>query len=313
MSTPTQSYLKVPYDLRPAKQVERRMLIDAFHRLSHAGFPIADYQYTGFGSIYFVDFILFHKLLGMNKLLSVEFDTEIEKRVKFNKPFSGIKVVIAPIGDVIPTLPQDEKHILWLDYDDIVKRDHLSAVAQAASDLSPGSILLVTVDVEPPPGTEPADWREYFEDEVGEFLGEKKNIKDFSQSALPELNGHLIEQAIKQGLVARPNITFVPLFNFIYKDGHEMLTVGGMIAEPAEKRKIKRASLDETLYYRKSLSKTPYKIRVPRLTRKERLHMDKAMPCGEGWSPEEFELSQDEVSAYREIYRFCPAYAELLL
>ena len=89
MSTPTQSYLKVPYDLRPAKQVERRMLIDAFHRLTSAGFPIADYQYTGMGSIYFVDFILFHKLLGMDKLLSVEFDKDIEKRVKFNAPFQG--------------------------------------------------------------------------------------------------------------------------------------------------------------------------------------------------------------------------------
>ena len=37
---PTQSYLKgVSYDLRPAKQVERRMLIDAFHRLASSRVP----------------------------------------------------------------------------------------------------------------------------------------------------------------------------------------------------------------------------------------------------------------------------------
>ena len=313
MSTPTQSYLKVPYDLRPAKQVERRMLIDAFHRLTSAGFPITDYQYTGFGSIYFVDFILFHKLLGINKLLSVEFDKDIEKRVKFNAPFKGINVEMSPIGDVIPTLPKDDKHVLWLDYDDIIKRDHLSAVAQATSDLSPGSILLVTVDVEHPDGDEPAVWRKYFETEVGDFLGERKSIAHYFESALPSLNAHLIEQAIKQGLVGRGNVTFEPLFNFVYKDGHEMLTIGGMLVTPTEKRRIRGSSLDETLYYRRTLSGEPYKIRVPRLTRKERLHLDRAMPCAAGWLPEDFELSQEEVSAYSEIYRFCPAYAELLL
>lgn len=33
MSTPSESYLKVHYELRPAKQVERRMIIDAFQRM----------------------------------------------------------------------------------------------------------------------------------------------------------------------------------------------------------------------------------------------------------------------------------------
>ena len=50
-----ESWRKVPYDLRPAKQAERRMLVDAFMILSQAGFPIRDYQYTGMGSVYFVD------------------------------------------------------------------------------------------------------------------------------------------------------------------------------------------------------------------------------------------------------------------
>jgi hypothetical protein len=313
MSTPTQSYLKVPYDLRPAKQVERRMLIDAFHRLASAGFPITDYQYTGFGSIYFVDFILFHKLLGINKLLSVEFDLRIEKRVRFNAPFRGINIEMSPIGDVIPTLAKDDKHILWLDFDNIIEREHLSAVAQAASDLSPGSILLVTVDVEHPPGAGPADWRRHFESQVGDYLGEKNRNSDFSRAELPALNGHIIEQAVKQGLVGRSNVAFEPLFNFVYKDGHEMLTVGGMFVTPAERRRVRGSSLDETLYYRPTLSGEPYKIRVPKLTRKERLYLDRAMPCVDGWRPEDFELSEEDVSDYREIYRFCPAYAELLL
>ena len=50
-----QSCLKVQYELRSAKQVERRMLIDALQTLSASGFDISQYQYTGFGSVYFVD------------------------------------------------------------------------------------------------------------------------------------------------------------------------------------------------------------------------------------------------------------------
>ena len=64
------SYLKVDYNLRPAKQIERRMILDTFHNLGTVGFPIRDYKYVGFGSIYFVDFAMFHKLLGIRKLLS---------------------------------------------------------------------------------------------------------------------------------------------------------------------------------------------------------------------------------------------------
>jgi len=313
MITPTQSYLKVSYDLRPAKQVERRMLIDAFHRLASAGFPITDYQYTGFGSIYFVDFILFHKLLGINKLLSVEWDTDIEKRVKFNAPFKDINLEIAPIGDVIPSLRQDDKHILWLDYDDLIRGDHLAAVAQATSSLSPGSILLVTVDIEHPYGSKPAVWRKYYEAEIGDYLGEKTSNSDYTQSNLAALNGHVIKQAIKQGLVGRVNVTFEPLFNFLYKDGHQMLTIGGMLVTATEKRKLRASTLVETTYYRNSLSEASYEIRIPRLTRKERLYLDRSMPCDTGWLPEDFELSASDVNAYREVYRFCPAYAELLL
>ncbi len=53
---PSRSYLKVPYDLRMAKQIERRMIADLLIRLRGGGFDISNYQYTGMGSIYFVDF-----------------------------------------------------------------------------------------------------------------------------------------------------------------------------------------------------------------------------------------------------------------
>src|SRR6266446_7237227 len=149
MSAATESYLKVHYELRPAKQVERRMLIDAFQLLAQSGFSIRDYQYTGMGSIYFVDFTLMHRLLGINRMLSVEHSTSIRKRVAFNRPFAWVDTKIGPIGDVIPSLSKDRQHILWLDYDGIIQNTHLQDVSVAATFLSVGSLLLVTVDIEP--------------------------------------------------------------------------------------------------------------------------------------------------------------------
>jgi hypothetical protein len=163
MKNPTESYLKVHYELRPAKQVERRMLVDAFQKLILSGFPIQDYQYTGMGSIYFIDFVLFHRLIGIKKLMSVEYSKSIAKRVDFNRPFKCVDVAIEPIGNVIPRLSKDLRHILWLDYDDTLCGSHLADIATAGTFLSVGSILLITVDTEPPTNEdEPEKWRDYF-------------------------------------------------------------------------------------------------------------------------------------------------------
>lgn len=314
MKDPSESYTKVQYELRAAKQVERRMLIDAFQKLVRVGFEIHDYQYTGMGSIYFVDFILFHRILGISKMLSVEYSTKIPQRIIFNRPFGFIAIEMKPIGDIIPSLSRDIKHILWLDYDSILYKGHLEDIYLAASRLPRESILLVTLDVEPPvaESDDPHDWRDYFEQHAGDYLPVNPKLESFSKSNLPKLNAEVIFKVINAGLAAR-DVEFLPLFNFVYRDGHQMLSVGGMIGSDSERSRILSSELSKTTYIRMGVDLEPYEIRVPKVTRKERLHLDSAMPCGDTWEPKEFELSKEDVLAYRDIYRFFPAYAELLL
>jgi len=312
LSAPTGSYSKVSYDLRPAKQVERRMLIDALQRLAIAGFDIHGYQYTGFGSIYFVDFIMFRKFLGLTKLLTVEHDARIAKRVRFNQPYKDIEVALRSVGDVIPTLSGDLRHLLWLDYDDIIARSHLEDLIQAGTNLSVGSIILVTLDIEHPSGETPVEWRNHFVAEAEEFLGRSSRPRDFEASKLAAVNAAILQRALKRGLAGR-QAEFIPLFNFVYADGHQMLTAGGMIGTEHERNRILASSLPRACYYRPDLSRPPYRIAIPRVTRKERLYLDSAMPCSGRWTPRAFELAREEVLAYRDIYRFFPAYAELLL
>jgi hypothetical protein len=325
MKAASSSY-RVQYDLRPAKQVERRMFIDALQRLSAAGFPIHDYEYTGFGAIYFVDFILFHKLLGFRYMTSIEAQKELESRVLFNKPFEFVTVTMETVSAVIPSLSRDRRHVLWLDYDGALSADKIGDISTAMTYLSPGSIVLITVDVEPPPissaalkaarNSLPAAWRKYFEREAFQFVGPQFKDEDFTKSRIPRTNTRILDSVIRSGLVGRADVGFAPLFHFLYKDGSNlMLTLGGMIATPDDLRKIKGSTLSEgeAKYVRRDFKMSPYRIVVPKLTRKERIYMEAAMPCANGWRPAEFDIEDEIVSQYRDIYRFFPAYAEILL
>ena len=57
----------------------------------------------------------------------------------------------------------------------------------------------------------------------------------------------------------------------------------------------------------------PFRIKVPVLTRKERLYIDSHMPSEPDWVPNDFEIEPEAILDYREVYRYCPLYAELLL
>jgi len=313
---PSESYKQVNYELRPAKQVERRMLIDGLQLLAEAGLPIRDYQYTGMGSVYYVDFILLHKFLGISKMLSAESMEGVENRVNFNKPYDFVDVKMESIGDAVTGLQTDHDHLVWMDYDLVLYSDILRDVFRASAHLPMGSILLVTVDVEPP-GTEedgPEHWHTYFEKESGHYFEPSWTQSDFTRSKLPRRNIDLIACALSSGISERREGAFYPLFSFSYADGHEMITLGGLIGGRQHGRIIKKSQLSEEAYYRPKLQQQePYRITVPNVTRKERLYLDSNMPCQNDWTPEDFEMEWDDVKAYREIYRFFPPYAELLM
>src|SRR5690242_1898583 len=95
---------RVNYSLRPAKQIERRMLTEAFQRLVEFG-ALSSYRYIGFGSIQFRDFIMFHKHLGITNMLSIEKDAINKARFEFNLPFSCVSLRIGKSGEVLPTIP----------------------------------------------------------------------------------------------------------------------------------------------------------------------------------------------------------------
>jgi hypothetical protein len=259
---------------------------------------------------------MFHKILGIKRLLSVEQSEKARKRVKFNQPFRCVDVKLGKIGDFIPALGrQRHSHILWLDYDRVILREHLADVWLAAASLRRHSILVVTVDVEPPieNGT-PRKWREHFRDEAGPYLGSAGSLRDFAESQLIFRSRDALSRAITSGLSSR-DLDYIPLFSFSYADGHEMLTIGGMLGNEDDRILLHRSSLGDARafpYIRFSPTQAPFRINVPLLTRKERIYLDQAMPAAGGWTLKPFELPDEAVRAYKEIYRYLPVYAELV-
>src|SRR5437879_6001532 len=116
MAKPTDSFKQFHYGLRPSKQVERKIMIEVLLRLSNVGYSLSDYTYLGFGSPYYVDFVMFHKYLFIENMICVEWG-DIEKRMKFNKPFKFIKLLLGALLTHIPRIQPTKKYLVWLDYD----------------------------------------------------------------------------------------------------------------------------------------------------------------------------------------------------
>ena len=135
-----------------------------------------------------------------------------------------------PASSEIPNLSKDVRHIVWLDYDGVLQKEFLSDIQSAITVLSPGSILLVTVDVEPPEAHDysvvdahfdsskevlgPKHWKRYFEYHASPYLKLGLSDSDFGKSELILRSTEILQAAFKKSIVPRPELQFLPLFNF---------------------------------------------------------------------------------------------------
>jgi hypothetical protein len=185
--------------------------------------------------------------------------------------------------------------------------------------LSVKSVLLVTVDAEPPGRPEdglknwnPTAWMRYYRREAGAHFWRGISRRDFARAVLPVTNARILQSVIDQGLRER-DADFIGMFSFLYADGHHMLSVGGMIGTDEDRRRIRSLDRDELFFMRDKITDEPFFIRVPLVTRKERHYLDQNMPCRKNWSPSAFEMKSEDIKEYRKIYRYYPAYTEMLL
>jgi len=318
----------VHYSLRPAKNIERKMMGEAFARLAPLC-PLSKYRYIGFGSEFFNDFSLYHETLGIRDMLSIEHDVERVPRCEFNRPYKCIKVEPGTASEVLPKLKWEPRSIVWLDYLDRLRHSVLADISLVVSAASSGSLLVWSVNAQP--------WEDGADEDDGKHVAKVNlpahRIKKLRDSVSPKLVPDewvkeplskwglaavcykLIAAAVKSSLddrngsaVDAKKLMFHQCFHFRYADGTRMLTVGGVLLNPADAATLGAEPFDGLPFIRKT--EDALEIKPPVLTGREARHLSRLCPDDSAKFEVPDWLTKEEVESFRQVYRYYPVYAE---
>ena len=305
---------KVDYSLRPAKAAVRQMVVTALARLGPL-VSLESYRYIGMGSIYFRDFQLVHRQLGITDMISIEGDLDAGDRVRFNRPLACIDLLMGSTSDVLPRLDLEEKpHIIWLDYESRVAPDILSDVTELVGNCAPGSILIITVNAD---RLRDKKEREGWLSDLGSNRPDPSDPRERDEYAL--LSYRVIRSQIDDALsdrnagVPSPDhrVKFQQVFHLVYADGAQMLTVGGGLVAETSQREWATCEIESLEFAR--TGEDPCQVKVPRLTRREVHRLLSEIPDSQGdidKAAGEAGIPREDAREFAAIYRYAPLFVE---
>lgn len=318
------SFKRIDYSLRPAKHAERRMLCEIFRKLRPFG-KIEDYVYVGFGSVWFADFSLFHRALGIRNMMSIEQVESARQRIEDNKPFR-IPVDYRRSKDALPDLMWEKNNFIWLDYDDPLSTSILDDLRTVASRARSGTALTVTVQCTKAPQVAEAK-RDTDKDAptalkrfVNIFGADRvsQDIEEVDLYGWPfgALSRTLLLQEIQTALSIHNSnkskdaeITFELICDFSYEDGAKMTTISGVFVGPGDHDKLQQCNF-EALDFLAEGSKS-VKITVPKLTAREFKRLESQLPLLPDTMLELGSIPNSEAAQFSSLYRFFPSFAVL--
>jgi hypothetical protein len=320
MSKPT--FERFDYSLRPAKNIERKMLCEVFARLSRIA-PLASYRYLGFGANTFVDFSLFHQRLGITDMISIEKREPERKRVEFNKPYSCIKMEWGESRKVLPNLKWKKRCLVWLDYERHLNETNLADVNLVIQNLRSGSMLVVTVAADQGDESEVVDEtvpKQRMQKLISRVGAEKipfdAKPSDLAGWGTGKIYRQIIQNEIADALNTRngtlkksARLIYEQCFNFRYADQSRMITVGGLIVDVKDKAKLSLKHFKDLEFL--CPGEEAYHIEAPVLTSREVRYLNERLPRSHpqvrypNWLPEA------DRKKYGKIYRYFPAFSEV--
>jgi hypothetical protein len=311
------SFDAVNYSIRPNKAVERKTIFSGLMKLSHL-VDLGGHIYVGLGSLWFVDFLMAHKLLGINSMKSIE-STEIGlSRSRFNCPLSCIEVVPGDSTEVIPTLHlEDRPSLVWFDYDSGIGGPAIRDIAMIASRCAPNTVLIVTVsakrddlptkdenDVEINPETS-------LRLVAGDLVPTPLAARRLQRNNYPKLLCEILLNQLQSATVnsGRPE-SFVKLFDIVYSDATPMATVGGIIPAAGNVDAIRQLAASPGWE-----GILPDPISIPPLTIKEKIALDRMMPSANPPTDAQmraigFQLKREQIDMYHRHYLHYPMFGE---
>ncbi len=223
---------RIDYSLRQNKAIERSIVFDGLKDVYSLTSPREPLVYIGFGSVWFTDFHLAHRQLGVDDMISIEVDEVTATRAKFNRPYKTIEVLHGDSNDLIPELLErpdlrDRPWIVWLDYDKAMDEERIAQLDELARYAPNGSSIITTFSGTPGAYGRP-NQRAKSISELFDFaspadlkVDHVRDEDDLSRVLAETVERRLVSVAIQAG---RPRP--VPLFSLRYRDGAPMVTVG---------------------------------------------------------------------------------------
>jgi hypothetical protein len=314
------SYRKIDYRVRPAKSIERKMMGEMLRSLSEFA-RLDSYRYIGFGSLYFSDFTLFHRLLGFKSMISIENteDPNIKERFAFNSPYKHVEMKYGLSTNVLAGIEWHERTILWLDYDGCLDTTVLNDLEVAFKSAKTGSVIFISVNAM------------IFADEDDQ--GKKIPILDSLKNRLgadmipaetkpSDLSGwstakvyrkiitNKIEETLRKANAVLPSASkkvYKQIVNFHYEDNAKMLTVGGILFETDQLPTFERCAFHKLPFV--SFDDTPYHIDPPLLTFKEVRRIDALIPFDNA-DYKLLPVPRSDIERYLKVYRYFPNFTE---
>jgi hypothetical protein len=310
-----QSFLRTNYAVRLNKGIERKLIFRALSSLRDE-FAIEKYWYLGMGAMWFMDFVLADRQLGIKRMISFELKPEDAKRARTNIPLSVIEVRSGPASTSLNKIPLDKERVVcWLDFDNPVNDEIVDTVNEAAAKMRSGSVLIITVAGTKPRSNsvKPRDVqaREWFGYAVPPDLPagyfDDDDLRKYP-SSLAGLWHETIRETVRN---AAGNRKYYPLFGFVYQDGQRMVTVGGMIANDKDTLRVKRSEVNNHSYVGAHITV----LEAPLLTAREKAALDKLLPSpriGERRARRAgLRLSSGALASYAKWFREYPIFAEV--
>jgi hypothetical protein len=298
------------------------MLCDAFRRLAFFQ-PLPNYQYVGFGSIWFTDFSLLHRSLNIGKMFCIEKEAQDRKRFELNQPFGGIQMMFGHSASELPKIDWTQKSIVWLDYDDPLNKSQLMDILEVSRSATTGTFLVVSVQSENAPLILSADGEtkrpvENME-ELKIAIGTERTpveMGDLSLSgwALSALYRIIIVAEIRSALETanlgrsdQQKLFFKQVVAFEYADGAKMTTVGGVFVTAGDEGVFNQCGFASFEFAR--FGAEALRIQLPKLTPREMREIEKYLPVDSLDALAVPDLPAKDVKIFAEMYRYMPNFA----
>lgn len=311
------SFETINYMLRPNKNVERKLIAKTLSRLQGT-FDLPSYRYVGFGSMWFTDFVLMHRIVGISDMVTIEHEASRAKRVEFNKPYACIDVRMEAAATALGEVLEGKPTLTWLDYDGVLKNALTGDLETAVGAMVSGSMILVSVNAmvdqlrghrlaeDEPPLSEIEYLANICESEAIKAEEARLTRVDF-----PKLVAELLHERLKAAtLTSKPGCEYQPIWTFEYADDATMVTVGGMIADVDDQKKLADCNLGDLPF---TSPEEVFRIELPILTEKEKRALDKLLPSATAINAKklDFELRPSELEAYVKFYLEYPVFNEM--